>query len=121
VTDAARQRVDLWLHRARFAKTRAAAARLIAEGGVRVVRDGAARRLEKASAELAVGDALVFALRGRLSRCAWNTSQCAAAQPPKRASSIANLTQTRSLDAPRRALHLSRCGIRNRANDLHRH
>ncbi|MFO0202262.1 MAG: S4 domain-containing protein, partial [Alphaproteobacteria bacterium] len=31
---AQRQRVDLWLHRARLAKTRAAAARLISEGGV---------------------------------------------------------------------------------------
>ena len=30
-----RQRIDLWLFRARFAKTRAAAARLVSEGGVR--------------------------------------------------------------------------------------
>src|SRR5690606_17188015 len=37
---AARQRIDVWLFRARFAKTRAAAARLVGEGGVRVVREG---------------------------------------------------------------------------------
>lgn len=55
-----RLRVDLWLVRARFAKTRAAAARLVAEGGVRIVRDGAARRVEKASVELVVGDGLTF-------------------------------------------------------------
>lgn len=61
-----RQRVDLWLFRARLCKTRAAAARLIAEGGVRLVREGASRQLEKASAELAVGDTLVFAQGGAM-------------------------------------------------------
>jgi ribosome-associated heat shock protein Hsp15 len=61
---APRQRIDLWLFRARFAKTRAAAARLVLEGGVRVVRDGASRVLDKASAEIGVGDALVLPLRG---------------------------------------------------------
>lgn len=61
-----RQRVDLWLFRVRFAKTRAGAARLIAEGGVRLVRDGASRRLEKPSAELAVGDTLLFSQDGAL-------------------------------------------------------
>ncbi len=64
--NAARQRVDLWLYRARFAKTRAAAARLVSEGGVRLVRDGASRQLDKPSAELAPGDALALRLRGRL-------------------------------------------------------
>jgi ribosome-associated heat shock protein Hsp15 len=52
------------LFRARFAKTRAEAARLVSEGGVRVVREGASRVLDKASAEVAVGDALVLPLRG---------------------------------------------------------
>ncbi|WP_135212879.1 S4 domain-containing protein [Vitreimonas flagellata] len=61
-----RQRVDLWLHRARFAKTRAAAARLISEGGVRLVHGGMARRIEKPSVEVTPGDALVFPQRGRL-------------------------------------------------------
>lgn len=35
-----RQRIDVWLFRARFAKTRAAAGRLVSEGGLRLVRDG---------------------------------------------------------------------------------
>jgi ribosome-associated heat shock protein Hsp15 len=66
VSEAARQRVDLWLFRARFAKTRAEAARIISEGGVRIVREGASRQIDKPSAEIAVGDALVLPLRGRL-------------------------------------------------------
>jgi ribosome-associated heat shock protein Hsp15 len=64
MTEERRQRVDVWLFRARFAKTRAAAARLVTEGGVRVVRDGASRVLDKASAEIAVGDALLLPGRG---------------------------------------------------------
>lgn len=60
----ARQRIDVWLHRARFAKTRGEAARLVTEGGIRVVRDGASRVLDKASAEIAVGDALLLPRRG---------------------------------------------------------
>jgi ribosome-associated heat shock protein Hsp15 len=59
-----RQRIDVWLHRARFAKTRGAAARLVTEGGVRVVRDGASRVLDKASTEVSVGDALLLPSRG---------------------------------------------------------
>lgn len=55
-----RQRIDLWLFRARFAKTRAAAARMITEGGVRIVHDGQPRRLEKPSAEVTVGDVLIL-------------------------------------------------------------
>lgn len=55
-----RLRVDLWLVRARFVKTRAAAARLVGEGGVRVIRDGSARLIEKPSVELVVGDGLTF-------------------------------------------------------------
>jgi len=60
------QRIDLWLYRARFARTRAEAARLVAEGGVRLVRDGSARRLEKPSADVRVGDALLLPIRGGL-------------------------------------------------------
>ena len=56
----ARERVDVWLWRARLAKTRTAASRMLTEGGVRLARDGASRTLDKASAELAVGDALSF-------------------------------------------------------------
>jgi ribosome-associated heat shock protein Hsp15 len=61
-----KQRIDVWLFRARLAKTRAAAARLITEGGVRIVHDGVARRLEKPSVEVVAGDALLLPQRGRL-------------------------------------------------------
>ncbi len=61
-----RQRIDLWLFRARFAKTRAAAARLVSEGGVRLVHDGVPRRLERPSVEVALGDTLMFPHLGKL-------------------------------------------------------
>lgn len=62
-----RVRIDVWLWRARFAKTRAAASRMVSEGGVRVVRrDGLARRLEKPSAEIGCGDAVLFPARGQV-------------------------------------------------------
>lgn len=61
-----RQRIDVWLFRARFTKTRAAAARLITEGGVRLVHDGVPRRLEKPSVEVEAGDALMLPQRGKL-------------------------------------------------------
>ncbi len=54
-------RIDIWLWRARLAKTRAAAARLVSEGGVRVIRqDGASRALDKPSAEIRPGDKVLF-------------------------------------------------------------
>ena len=61
-----RQRIDVWLFRARFAKTRAAATRLVAEGGARIVHDGVPRRVEKPSVEVTPGDALVFPHGGKL-------------------------------------------------------
>jgi len=61
-----RQRIDVWLFRARFTKTRAAAARLIMEGGVRLVHKGVPRRLEKPSVEVEAGDALMLPQEGRL-------------------------------------------------------
>lgn len=60
----ARQRVDVWLWYARFTKSRALATKLVGEGGVRLVRDGASRQLEKASVEVQAGDALMFQFRG---------------------------------------------------------
>jgi ribosome-associated heat shock protein Hsp15 len=59
-----RQRVDVWLFRTRMARTRAEAARLVSEGGVRLVHNGVSRRLEKPSVEIEAGDVLVFAQRG---------------------------------------------------------
>jgi len=59
-------RVDVWLWRARFCKTRSLAARLIEEGRVRLSRGGAETRLDKPARTVKPGDALVFALGGHL-------------------------------------------------------
>lgn len=59
-------RIDVWLWRARFLKTRSLAAAFVDEGRVRLTRDGREARLDKASRTVRPGDALVFALGGRL-------------------------------------------------------
>jgi ribosomal 50S subunit-recycling heat shock protein len=59
-------RIDVWLWRARFFKTRSLAARYVEEGRVRLSRAGAESRLDKASRAVRAGDGLVFALGGRL-------------------------------------------------------
>ena len=59
-------RVDVWLWRARFFKTRSLAARFVEEGRVRMLRGGAEARLDKASRIVRPGDGLVFALGGRV-------------------------------------------------------
>lgn len=59
-----RQRIDVWLYRARLAKSRAVASDMVNGGGVRLARDGCTRRLDKASATVVIGDVLVFALSG---------------------------------------------------------
>jgi ribosome-associated heat shock protein Hsp15 len=59
-------RADVWLWRARFCKTRSTAARLIADGRVRLSRAGEERRIDKPARLLRPGDGLVFALGGRL-------------------------------------------------------
>ena len=59
-------RVDVWLWRARFCKTRTLAAKVVEEGRVRLTRAGQETRLDKPSRAVKVGDALVFALGGRL-------------------------------------------------------
>ena len=59
-------RVDVWLWRARFFKTRSLAARVVDEGRVRMVRGSVETRLDKASRAVKPGDELVFALSGRL-------------------------------------------------------
>jgi len=59
-------RVDVWLWRARFFKTRSMAARFVEEGRVRLTRSGQESRLEKSSRPVKVGDTLVFAVGGRL-------------------------------------------------------
>jgi ribosome-associated heat shock protein Hsp15 len=59
-------RIDVWLWRARFFKTRSLAARMVAEGDVRLLRGCAEIRLDKPSRAVRRGDGLVFALGDRL-------------------------------------------------------
>jgi ribosomal 50S subunit-recycling heat shock protein len=59
-------RADIWLWRARFCKTRSLAAKLLDEGRVRLTRAGQETRLDKAARTLRPGDALVFAIAGRV-------------------------------------------------------
>jgi ribosomal 50S subunit-recycling heat shock protein len=59
-------RIDVWLWRARFCKTRTLAARLIEEGRVRLTRAGQEQRLDKPARTVKPGDALVFAIAGRV-------------------------------------------------------
>lgn len=60
-------RIDVWLWRARFFKTRGLAARFVEEGRVRLVRPGAEEvRLDKPSRTVRPGERLVFVLSGRV-------------------------------------------------------
>jgi len=59
-------RVDVWLWRARFFKTRSQSARFVEEGRVRHTRGAQEARLDKASRPVKVGDGLVFAAGGKL-------------------------------------------------------
>ena len=56
------QRLDKWLWCARFLKTRADCARLVAEGGLRLNR----QRTDKAHARLRVGDVITLPLRNQV-------------------------------------------------------
>ena len=62
---AAACRVDVWLWRARFFKTRSLAARVVEEGGVRLTRGGARIALDKPSRTVRAGDILVFPIGAR--------------------------------------------------------
>lgn len=59
-------RVDIWLWRARFAKTRGIAADLVESGAVRLTHQGRQIRLDKPSRCVHPGDDLMFALNGRI-------------------------------------------------------
>ena len=59
-------RADVWLWRARFFKTRTLAAAFIDEGRIRLTRSGQESRIDKPARPVKVGDALVFALGGKL-------------------------------------------------------
>ena len=66
MSDAGGCRIDVWLWRARFFKTRALAARFVDDGRVRAIRALGEARLDKASRAVKVGEGLVFAVGGRL-------------------------------------------------------
>lgn len=53
-------RVDVWLWRARFFKTRSLAARMVEEGCIRLARNGAEFDLDKPSRSVRPGDRLVL-------------------------------------------------------------
>ena len=59
-------RIDVWLWRARFFKTRSLAARFVDEGRVRLSRQDGEVRLDKPSRTVKSGDGLVFAFAGRV-------------------------------------------------------
>ena len=58
-------RIDVWLWRARFCKTRGLAARMVAEGRVLISRGGAATPLDKPSRMVRPGDGLVLTFGDR--------------------------------------------------------
>ncbi len=59
-------RVDVWLWRARFFKTRALSAKFCESGHLRLERFGHVSRIEKASQAIKPGDRLILALGARL-------------------------------------------------------
>lgn len=73
---AASQRLDLWLWRARLARTRADCARLVAAGAIRLNR----QPTDKAHARLRPGDVLTIAIHGRVR--VWRVLALAARRGP---------------------------------------
>ena len=59
-------RIDLWLWRARFAKTRSLAADMVERGAIRLTHHGVQTRLDKPSRSVHPGDEVLFAQGGRL-------------------------------------------------------
>jgi ribosome-associated heat shock protein Hsp15 len=55
-------RIDVWLWRARFFRTRGLAARMVAAGRVRLLRGAAHIRLDKPSRTVRPGDGLLLSL-----------------------------------------------------------
>lgn len=59
-------RIDVWLWRARFARTRSLAAALVERGAVRLTHNGLQTRLDKPSRSVHIGDEVMFARDARL-------------------------------------------------------
>lgn len=58
-------RIDIWLWRSRFVKTRGLAADLVERGAVRLTHQGREVRLDKPSRSVHPGDSLTFVINGR--------------------------------------------------------
>ena len=65
MTDAS-VRIDIWLWRARFVKTRSLATALVERGAVRLTHQGRQTRLDKPSRVVHPGDEITFAINGRV-------------------------------------------------------
>ena len=59
-------RLDVWLWRARFFKTRSLSARACESGHIRLARNGQISRVDKSSQAVKPGDRLIFAIGTRL-------------------------------------------------------
>lgn len=59
-------RIDVWLWRARFAKTRSLAAAMVEQGAIRLTHNGTQSRLDKPSRSVHPGDEVLFVQGGRL-------------------------------------------------------
>lgn len=59
-------RIDVWLWRARFAKTRSLAAAMVERGAIRLTHHGSQTRLDKPSRSVHPGDEVLFAQGGQL-------------------------------------------------------
>lgn len=60
MSDEARMRLDVFLWRTRFFKTRTTASEAIETKGARIERDGQVRRIDKPATTVAAGDLLSF-------------------------------------------------------------
>lgn len=68
MTEAASCRIDVWLWRARFAKSRSLAAALVEGGAVRLTHQGRQGRVDKPSRSVHIGDQVLIVLGGRLTQ-----------------------------------------------------
>lgn len=66
MSEAAGVRVDVWLWRARFFKSRTMATRFVETGSVRLGRAGQTLRIEKASVMVKPGDVLTVSLHAEV-------------------------------------------------------